>query len=88
MWPFSKSLDDVRVDDLQGLITAGAREGAGLEFKEAMYDRRDPGHVRELLRDVASIANAVGGVLLIGMREDGDGTAIELVPVRDADKPV
>jgi hypothetical protein len=85
MWPFAKPLDDVRAEDLEALVAAGAREGTGLEFKEAMYQRRDPGHVRELLRDVASIANAVGGVLLIGMREDGDGTAIQLMPINDAE---
>lgn len=34
-----------------------------------------------MLRDVASLANANGGVLIIGMAEDGEATAAELVLV-------
>src|SRR5438477_3441140 len=85
MWPFAKPLDALRDDDFQALVAAGAREGIGLEFKQAMYDRRDPGHVPEILRDVSSIANAGGGVLLIGMEEDGEGTATRPAPIRDAE---
>src|SRR5205823_2632998 len=33
----------------------------------------------------SSIANAGGGVLLIGMEEDGEGTATRPAPIRDAE---
>ena len=54
------------------------REGGNLEFKQAMYQRKDPAAVKELLRDVNSMANANGGALVIGVEEDGEGTALRL----------
>jgi len=85
MWPFTHSLDELAEVDLRALVTAAAREGTGLEFKREMYQRRDPERTREMLRDVASMANADGGVLIIGMEEDGQGTAQQLIPVPDAE---
>ncbi len=85
MWPFTRSLDELTEADLRALIDIAARESTSLEFKREMYQRRDPGHTREALRDVAAIANADGGVLIIGMEEDGQGTARQLIPVPDAE---
>lgn len=49
-----------------------------------MYGGADA-QIREMLRDVASMANAEGGAIVIGMDEDGDGRAAGLVPVADAE---
>jgi hypothetical protein len=45
-----------------------------LEFKEAHYGRSDS-EKRKLAGDVAAMANAAGGVILIGIAEDEQGCA-------------
>jgi hypothetical protein len=45
-----------------------------LEFKEARYGRSDS-EKRKLAGDVAAMANAAGGVILIGIAEDEQGCA-------------
>jgi len=88
MWPFTHCLDELTENfenDLRTMMADGIREGTGLEFKLEMYHRRNPEHTREMLRDIAAIANAEGGVLIIGMEEDGQGTAQQLVPVPEAE---
>lgn len=85
MWLFSKPSEQLTEDDLGALITNGVRESVTLEFKRQMYDRRDPNARIEMLRDISSIANAEGGVLVVGIQEDGAGTAQALVPVPDAE---
>jgi Putative DNA-binding domain len=85
MWPFAHGLDELTEVDLQSLIALGVREGTTIEFKREMYQRRNPQHVQEALRDVAAMANAEGGVLIIGIEEDGQGGARGLVPVPDAE---
>lgn|SRR5262249_2648116 len=85
MWPFSKPAEQLTEDDLRGLITNRVRESVAIEFKRQMFDRRDPNARIEMLRDISSIANAEGGVLIIGIEEDGVGTAQSLVSVPDAE---
>jgi predicted HTH transcriptional regulator len=38
-----------------------------------------------MLRDVSSIANADGGVLILGIAEDGESQAVKILPVPDAE---
>jgi hypothetical protein len=83
MWIFSRPLERLEEGDLTALI--GVREYQVLEFKEQMYERRDPEAKRQLLRDVSALANAEGGVLIIGLAEDGNGVATAIVPVPDAE---
>jgi predicted HTH transcriptional regulator len=82
VWIFAKRIDDLAEADLVPLL--GTRENQFVEFKEIMYARKDPAARFEMLRDVSSIANAEGGVLIIGMAENGDGEATGIVPVADA----
>jgi Putative DNA-binding domain len=85
MWIFRKPPDALTEEDLQQLVEARVRESVTVEFKGEMYRRRDPQASLEMLRDVSSIANAEGGVLIIGIEEDGEGTAVGLRPVPDAE---
>ena len=57
MWPFTHRLDELTENDLRTMIADGIHEGTGLEFKREMYHRRNPEHTREMLRDIAAIAN-------------------------------
>jgi hypothetical protein len=84
VWIFTKPLEELTTADLQGLVTNGLQENVALEFKRQMYGGADD-DIREMLRDVASMANAEGGAIVIGMDEDGEGRAAGLVPVSDAE---
>jgi hypothetical protein len=84
MWIFSRPIDELRDEDIQGLMANRVREGVALEFKRDMYGGRDE-DIREMLRDVASIANAEGGVLVIGIDEDGEGAAVAIKNVPNSE---
>jgi hypothetical protein len=84
VWIFSKPIEQLQAVDLEALITSRARENIALEFKGEMYGPKDA-DIREMLRDITSIANAEGGVLILGIEEDDEGGAIKLRPIRDAE---
>jgi hypothetical protein len=84
MWIFNRPPDQIREDDLQGLIRDRVQENVTLDFKRDMYGGSDA-EIRKMLRDVSSLANANGGCLVIGMGEDGEATAAGLVPVPNAE---
>jgi hypothetical protein len=84
MWIFTKPIQQLQAEDVESLITNRVREHVALEFKREMYGRSEA-DIREMLRDVSSIANAEGGALIIGMEEDGEGVATALRPVPDAE---
>ncbi len=81
-WPLSKPMTEVTRDDLQELI--GIAESDRLEFKRDAYPRKDEG-TREMLRDITSLANAAGGHLLLGVEEDHEDRASEMVGMADAE---
>lgn len=83
----NKALGQVTLQDLQGLITAGATESPRLDFKRDTYGGADADR-RELCYDVASFANGAGGDIVIGM-DEANGAATALVPhVGDADAEI
>lgn len=81
---FAKDFDKIGLDDLQALVSGGISEGRQLEFKRDHYKRTDDGR-KEFAADVSSMANASGGVLLIGIAEK-NGVASDLVGV-SSDNP-
>lgn len=75
--PFEgKPFDAINEGDLQELIRDQVREQKTIDYKEAL-----PGHSdkdkREFLADVSSFANAAGGFLVYGMKEDA-GIPVDL----------
>ncbi|HEY5029848.1 MAG TPA: ATP-binding protein [Candidatus Angelobacter sp.] len=82
---FNKPFSELALHDFENLIAARATEGQDLEFKRQTWGGNDE-EVREMLRDISSMANAVGGYILVGMDEDESGTAKLLEPVPDAEK--
>lgn len=76
------TLDDVTEVGLQRLVDSKVREADDLDFKKAVYwvPVKD-----ELGKDVAALANHVGGLLIIGIAEDGDAhaEALNAFPVND-----
>jgi hypothetical protein len=74
-------LSQVQLDDLKALVVEQAREGRRIEFKQ-MVEGNDEAK-REFLADVSSLANAAGGDLVIGIRDE-NGIAVELVGIARA----
>ena len=70
-----KHIDEILDSELDSLVEENTVEGQHLEFKET-YIIRDNDDRLEILKDIASLANAGGGYLIIGIREDGYGKAI------------
>jgi hypothetical protein len=66
-------------ETLQILVDGQVREDTEIEFKSATYGTSDRSR-RDLAVDVAALANSLGGVIFLGVREEG-GIAVELSPV-------
>ncbi|MCQ8279993.1 ATP-binding protein [Acetobacteraceae bacterium KSS8] len=74
------ALDQIALDDIERLVLYGRSEGVTLDFKEA-FPSADHKGTRDFLADVTAFANTDGGDIIIGVREDGNGTAAELVGI-------
>ncbi|MFN2471798.1 MAG: RNA-binding domain-containing protein [Gaiellaceae bacterium] len=59
---------------------AGRRESKYVEFKE-QFDRTNDGEWLELFKDFVAIANIGGGVIVIGVRNDGTASGADVRPV-------
>jgi len=82
----TKNLSDVAIEDVQRLCDNRVEESHFLEFKaERIGGANDD--KREFLADVSAFANASGGDLVLGVKEEG-GTAVEIcgIDVDDPDK--
>lgn len=75
-----KTLDGIVLDDIEKLVLYGRSEGVTLDFKEA-FPSADHKGTRDFLADVTAFTNTDGGDIVIGVREDGNGTAAELVGI-------
>lgn len=71
-----KNLSDVSLQDVQTLCDNHVLESRLLDFKEMMVGGGDKDK-REFLADVCAFANASGGDLVLGVKEE-DGTAKEV----------
>lgn len=69
-----KPADQITEADLVQLVLGRATEDDRLEFKAEMYGQSDS-QIAEMIRDIVSLANHRGGLILIGVEEDGDGVA-------------
>ncbi len=82
--PFDgSSLSAISLDDIRDLVSSRAPERPDLEYKRQPYDASPTGRL-EMLRDIAAMANACGGYLILGIAEDGQGRAESFCWVPDA----
>lgn len=79
----NKQIEAIDASDLQVLVINQVMENRALEYKEALPGNSDDDK-RELLADVSAFANASGGDLLYGIREDA-GIAIEVCGLEVSD---
>ena len=75
-----KRLSDLQVEDLQRLINDHVQERDTVEYKRDMYGNSDADK-REMLKDITSMANHRGGYLLIGIDENDEGIATNVVGI-------
>ena len=83
----NKAIADWRQTDIEKLIKDKIAEGQSIEYKEKMYERNDES-IREMLRDITAFANAYGGYLIIGIKEDDEdqGIPTEILGVENAEE--
>lgn len=85
-------LEKMTLADLQQLVTDGVQEGKTIEYKRDFYqlDATDPKFKseqhEEMLKDISSFANTLGGDLIIGMDEaDHVASNVLGIPTTDVD---
>ncbi|CAK0502078.1 AAA-4 family protein [Burkholderia pseudomallei] len=75
-----KAINAVERADIDQLVARAVEEDNQLDFKEALVgSTRD--ERKEFVADVCAFANASGGDLVFGIRENGAGAAREAVPL-------
>lgn len=67
-------VDELRASSVQALVESQVSEAFDLEFKASLYGNSDKER-RDLCGDVAALANGSGGVIILGVEEDEQGTA-------------
>lgn len=65
-----KNILDITESDLQALIDNEEVESKNLEYKEILPDLKDLNNKSELLADISSFANANGGDIIYGIKEE------------------
>ncbi len=71
---FRKPLRDVTIEDVQEFVKdRHEREGHHLEYKAKIDNTDKEKAKRELLKDITGMANAGGGLLIIGITENDEG---------------
>lgn len=82
-----KPIDDISDDEIDSLVRDHTAERQHLEFKATVNYQNDDDRL-EVLRDIVSLANAGGGYVVIGVRDDGHGRAQKYEPslVKDPDR--
>jgi hypothetical protein len=74
---------------IERLIQDGAQESSYLDFKEEPYahPNKSPEKKKkdklELRRDMTAFSNAAGGAIVLGIRENDMGQAVQIVPVEN-----
>jgi len=82
-------LDDITAGDLQKLCDLRLPEDIDLDFKaEDGYTPKGNEGYDELAKDVTGLANARGGLIVIGIREDAQGCAESLNATAVNDKKI
>lgn len=82
-----KSLDQILDDEIIQLVNNHIEERQNIEFKVMVNHKNDSDRF-ETLCDICSFANAGGGYLIIGIRDDGKGKAQKLETVIDPERIV
>ncbi len=75
-----RPLEAIAYADIEALVRADRSEGRTLDFKVALSNGDHKG-TRDFLADVTAFANTDGGDIIVGVAEDGNGTAAAIVGI-------
>jgi hypothetical protein len=84
---FGASLEALQAANVRALVSSSAQEAFDLDFKACLYGRGDSDR-RALAGDVAAMANTAGGVIVLGVAEDGQARAAAAPGVQVTDAEV
>jgi len=77
-----KRFADIDGQDIMNLISERVPESQYIEYKEKPWDS-SVANRKESLYDIAALANAYGGCIIVGIRTEGD-IPVQVIPVVDA----
>lgn len=78
-----RPLEAIGYADIEALVRADRSEGRTLDYKVALSNGDHKG-TRDFLADVTAFANTDGGDIIVGIAEDGNGTAGAIVGIARA----
>jgi divergent AAA domain protein len=67
------------MNDINQVIAEKVEETADLDWKESVYDNRDPNWSEEAAKDIAAMANSGGGWIVFGIGDDRKNNAASSV---------
>ncbi len=82
---FNKAFSEINYSDIEELISQKISENQNLEYKKITWGRNDE-EVREMLRDISSMANGYGGYIILGLEEGKEnGYPIAIHNIKNAE---
>lgn len=70
---------NLTMNDINQVIAEKVEETADLDWKESVYDNRDPNWSEEAAKDIAAMANSGGGWIVFGIGDDRKNNAASSV---------
>lgn len=70
---------NLTMNDIDQVIAEKVEETADLDWKESVYDNRDPNWSEEAAKDIAAMANSGGGWIVFGIGDDRKNNAASSV---------
>lgn len=72
------------IDDILEMKERGDAEGATLEYKSSrLFEQKNDKVFETLSKEVTGLANAMGGILVIGIEEDSERRISDIRPIQD-----
>ena len=82
---FKKNIENITLPDIEDLINQNVRESSLIEYKEADFlnpnNRQIQNHYWKIVKIICGLANNMGGLLIIGIREDSNSSADSITPI-------
>lgn len=74
---------NLTMNDINQVIAEKVEETADLDWKESVYDNRDPNWSEEAAKDIAAMANSGGGWIVFGIGDDRkNNAASSVIPIQ------
>ncbi len=85
---FKKNINQINLIDINDLINQNVRESPLIEFKESNFLNPSRGDLQQkfwkLIQIICGFANNMGGLLILGIREDSNSCADSITPLHQS----